>query len=79
MPYIHRFRPRRDVIQALITAHHGDNVSAAARACGLRPQALHDILRGRREGREETLRALADGFEVPLNVVAESVPEEDAA
>lgn len=75
MPYNHRFHPRRDVIVALINAHHGGNVSEAARTAGLRPQALHDILRGRRHGKAETLEALADGLGVPLSVITEPVQE----
>lgn len=73
MPYIHRFRPRRDFLAFVIEDRFDGNVSAAARAGGVRPQVLHDILRGRREGHEDTLRAIADGWEIAFSMLADPV------
>lgn len=69
MPYIHRVLPDRTVILALIESQHGGNISAAARAAGLPVTTLHDILKGARQGREETLQALADGLGVSLEAI----------
>lgn len=78
MPYRHRFEPRRSVIKTLVDAKF-DNVSVAARTMGLTPPALHDILRGRRKGREETLRAIADYLGVPFFDIVDRVDDEVAA
>lgn len=79
MAYIHRFRPRRDVIAKLVAHEFDGNVSAAARAARITPAALHDILSGRREGREETLRAIAEVLSVELTTIADEVADEVAA
>lgn len=69
MPYVHRLLPNRDVIHALIRRTFDGNVSDCARAAQIGPATLHDILSGRREGREETLMALAKALDVDLHVI----------
>lgn len=78
MAYIHRYLPRRGYIRRLIDLQYDGNLSAAARDFGIRKGTLHDILSGRREGREETLRKIADVLRVPFLEMVDTVDREAA-
>jgi hypothetical protein len=80
MPYIHRLHPNRPVIAALINSQFHGNITAAARAAGFAsPATLHDIVKGRRDGRQETLEALAHALAVDVEVITVPAPDRKAA
>ena len=75
--YIDEPRVRRESLRALVKAHFRHK-SHCARAAGISPGTLGDIIHGRRNGTRETLQKIADALGVPLAAIAD-VNEAEAA